>query len=77
MQSSEATVSSLRLMRRSCSVTRSTARKLPQQARWDHMGICEWNRCIVSSLAWESDSHWLHGSKYGNKRFEKGRRSHR
>lgn len=37
----------------------------------------EWNRCIASSLVWQSDAHWAHARKYGNKRFETGRRRHR
>lgn len=54
-------------------VARGVARKLPVR-KWDDVGSCEWNRCITSSLMWNSD---LDCSKYGNKRFEKGRRRHR
>ena len=39
----------------------------------------EWvqSRRLASSLVWQSDAHWVHVRKYGNKRFEKGRRRHR
>lgn len=39
--------------------------------------VHEWNRCIASPLVWQSDPHWVHAHKYGNKRFEKGRHRHR
>jgi hypothetical protein len=59
-------------------VTYPVDRSVAQRAeRWDAEGVREWNRCIVSSLVWQSDAHWVHASKYGNKRFEKGRRRHR
>jgi len=58
------------------SVARNVARKLPVQ-KWDDVGSCEWNRCITSALMRYSDSDWAHHRKYGNKRFEKGRRRHR
>ena len=58
-------------------VARNVARKLPRKAvRWDPMGVQECNRCIVSSLQWHSDDDCIHTRKYGNKRFEKGRRQH-
>ena len=57
-------------------VARNVARKLPVR-KWDDVGICAWNRCITSCLMWLPDSNCVHHSKYGNKRFEKGRRRHR
>ena len=59
-------------------VARNVARKLPRKAvGWDYVGVQEWNRCTVSSLQWQSDEEdCVDTRKYGNKRFEKGRRRH-
>lgn len=42
---------------------------------WDYVGVCEWTGTYDED-GWPQDTEWGHESKYGNKRFGKGRLGH-
>ena len=42
---------------------------------WDYVGVCEWTGTYDED-GWPQDTNWGHESKYGNKRFGKGRLGH-
>ncbi len=42
---------------------------------WDYVGVCEWTG-TYDEYGWPQDTDWGHESKYGNKRFGKGRLGH-
>ena len=43
--------------------------------KWDYVGVCEWTGTYDED-GWPQDTAWGHESKYGNKRFGKGRLGH-
>ena len=43
--------------------------------KWDYVGGCEWTGTYDED-GWPQDTDWGHESKYGNKRFGKGRLEH-